>query len=88
MTEFLKVSRSRPISEAKVTDRWLLKESGITPTTIARRVRTREVAQPVAGSSAAVETRDVDSANQDAVEEVKCSTPLTRNCSLKPIGDA
>ncbi|KAI0782091.1 RNI-like protein [Abortiporus biennis] len=37
-----------------------LRESGITPTTIARRVRTREVQQPEAGPSTAVESNDTD----------------------------
>ncbi|KAI0825428.1 hypothetical protein BC629DRAFT_715 [Irpex lacteus] len=48
-----------------------LRESGITPTTIARRVRTREVEQPVAGPSTEGQAADVAENDQPAQEEEK-----------------
>lgn len=62
LTEFLRVSVSFGVVIGYVLKLWRRQESGITPTTVARRARTREVPQPEAGPSNAGQ-------NEEAVEE-------------------
>ncbi|KAJ3554125.1 hypothetical protein NM688_g3267 [Phlebia brevispora] len=74
-----------------------LKESGITPTTIARRVRTREVDQPVAGPSTLPDdqqdeeperTRDADDYSSDNLDDTDTEARPKKKVKLSKAAEA